>query len=195
LPGDAETTPLHVASTEPETLAARRAAACWGNTHTPPPSTAPEPLREISKHAANELLAPTQTRLGRPATLQAGRGRVEDEVVAAAEGMDILVVAGDSDRERVGPHSLCHTTRFVINHAPSRVPLIWPQNRARAGNDPAAATLRGASASPLAAQLTPCRPVRGSGGRADGLNDGCVRAGDAGCSLARAVSWSLEDLR
>jgi hypothetical protein len=46
--------------------------------------------------------------------------------VAAADGMDILVLAGGDDRERLGPRSLCPTTRFVIDHAPSRVVLIWP---------------------------------------------------------------------
>jgi hypothetical protein len=46
--------------------------------------------------------------------------------MAAAKGMDILVLAPDGDRKRVGPRSLGPTTRFVIDHAPSRVLLIWP---------------------------------------------------------------------
>ena len=86
----------------------------------------PQPLREISEQAANELLAEAQTRLGRPAALQARRGRVEREVVSAAEGMDVLVLARDGDRERLGPRSLGPATRFVIDHAPCRVLLIWP---------------------------------------------------------------------
>ena len=52
------------------------------------------------------LLAEARTRLDRPAALQARRGRVEREVVAAADGMDIFVVARDGDRERLGPRSL-----------------------------------------------------------------------------------------
>jgi nucleotide-binding universal stress UspA family protein len=124
LPSDAEITLLHVASTEPETLARAARRGLLGR--HPPPLAAPEPLREISEQAANELLAAAQTRLGRPATLQARRGRVEREVVAAAEGTDILVLARDGDRERLGPRSLGPTTRFVIDHAPSRVLLIWP---------------------------------------------------------------------
>ena len=68
---------------------------------------------------------PTSTR-DPPATLLARRGRVEREVVSAAEGMDILVLARDGDRQRLGPHSLGPATRFVIDHAPCRVLLIWP---------------------------------------------------------------------
>jgi len=122
LPSDAEITLLHVASTEPETLARAARRGLLGR-HPPPP---PEPPREIAEQAATELLAAAQTRLGRPATPQARRGRVEREVVTAADGMDILVLARDGDRERLGPRSLGPTTRFVIDHAPSRVLLIWP---------------------------------------------------------------------
>ena len=95
-----------------------------GPTATPPP--APEPLREISEQAANELLAEAHTRLARPATLQARRGRIEREVVSAAEGMDVLILARDGDRERLGPRSIGPATRFVIDHAPCRLLLIWP---------------------------------------------------------------------
>jgi nucleotide-binding universal stress UspA family protein len=124
LPSDADITLLHVASTEPETVARAARRGLLGR-HPPPPAT-PEPLREISEQAANELLAEARTRLGRPATIQARRGRVEREVVAAAEGMDVLVLARDGDRERLGPRSLGPATRFVIDHAPCRVLLIWP---------------------------------------------------------------------
>ena len=124
LPGDAEITLLHVASTEPETItfAARRGLL---GRH-PPRDARPQSLPAISEQAANELLADAQTRLGRPATLQALRGRVKHEVVATAEGMDILVLARDGDPAHVGPRSLGPTTRFVIDHAPCRVLLIWP---------------------------------------------------------------------
>ena len=122
LPGDADITLLHVASSEPETIAFAARRGLLGR-HPPPPA---EPLREISEQAAKELLAAAQTRLVRPATLEARRGRVEREVVAAADGMDILVLARDGDRERLGPRSLGPATRFVIDHAPCRVLLIWP---------------------------------------------------------------------
>ena len=108
----------------PKQSPAPLAAVCWDDTHHLPQP--PEPMRAISEQAAAELLAEAQTRLGRPATSDARRGRVEREVVAAAVGMDILVLARDGDRERLGPRSLGPATRFVIDHAPCRVLLIWP---------------------------------------------------------------------
>ncbi|MGO9900076.1 MAG: universal stress protein [Solirubrobacteraceae bacterium] len=126
LPSDAEITLLHVASTEPETLARAARRGLLGR-HPPAPATA-QALREISEQTANELLTEAQTRLGRPATLKARYGRVEREVVSAAEGIDVLVLARDGDRERLGPRSLGPATRFVIDHAPCRVLLIWPDN-------------------------------------------------------------------
>lgn len=124
LPSDADITLLHVASTEPETVARAARRGLLGR-HPPPPPT-PEPLQAISEQAAQELLAEAKTRLGRPVKLEARRGRVEREVVAAAEGMDILVLARDGDRERLGPRSLGPAARFVVDHAPCRVLLIWP---------------------------------------------------------------------
>lgn len=56
-----------------------------------------------------------------------GRGRVEREVVRAAEGADLLVAARDGDRSRLGPHSLGPATRFVVDHAPCPMLLVWPE--------------------------------------------------------------------
>ncbi|MBV9422162.1 MAG: universal stress protein [Solirubrobacterales bacterium] len=124
LPRDADITLLHVASTEAETLATAARHGLLGR--QPPAHAAAEPLRAISDQAAQQLLAEAHTRLGRPATLQARRGRVEHEVVAAAASMDILVLARDGDRARLGPRSLGPTARFVVDHAPCRILLIWP---------------------------------------------------------------------
>jgi nucleotide-binding universal stress UspA family protein len=126
LPGDADVTLLHVASTEAEAVA--RAARHGLLGRKPPPHAPHEPLRAISEQAAQELLAEAQTRLGRPARREARRGRVEREVVAAAERMDILVLARDGDHERLGPRSLGPAARFVVDHAPCRVLLIWPDS-------------------------------------------------------------------
>jgi nucleotide-binding universal stress UspA family protein len=93
--------------------------------HPPPPHSAP-PLRAISEEAAAALLVDARTRLGRDATTQSRRGRVEHEVVAAADGMDLLVLARDGDHARLGPHSLGPHARFVVDHAPCRVLMIWP---------------------------------------------------------------------
>jgi nucleotide-binding universal stress UspA family protein len=124
LPSDAEITLLHVASTEPETVARGARRGLLGR-HPPPPDT-PE-LEAISQQAARELLDEASERLGRAATLESRRGRVEREVVAAAEQADLLVLARDGDRERLGPRSLGPATRFVIDHAPCQVLLIWPE--------------------------------------------------------------------
>jgi nucleotide-binding universal stress UspA family protein len=124
LPDDSDVTLLHVASTEPEAVARGARHGLLGR--RPPPPAAHEPLRAISDQAAQELLAEAETRLGRPARREARRGRVEREVIAAAETMDILVLARDGDRERLGPHSLGPAARFVVDHAPCRVLLIWP---------------------------------------------------------------------
>ena len=124
LPDDAEITLLHVASTEPEAVA--RAARHGLLGRRPPPSPDPHELQTISDDAARQLLSEAETQLGRPATILSRRGRVEREVVAAAEHADVLVLARDGDRERLGPRSLGPATRFVIDHAPCRVLLIWP---------------------------------------------------------------------
>jgi nucleotide-binding universal stress UspA family protein len=124
LPSDAEVTLLHVASTEPEAVARAARRGLLGR--QPPRDAEPQPLRAISEQAAQELLADAQTRLGRSATLEARRGRVKHEVVAAADTMDILVLARDGDREWLGPRSLGPAARFVVDHAPCSVLLIWP---------------------------------------------------------------------
>jgi nucleotide-binding universal stress UspA family protein len=127
LPADAEVTLLHAAGTDAETVARGARHGLLGRSPPPPPpGAAREPLRAISEEAAQELLADAQRRLGRPARLEARRGRVEHEVVAAAAGVDILVLARDGDRGRVGPHSIGRQARFVVDHAPCRVLLVWP---------------------------------------------------------------------
>lgn len=80
--------------------------------------------------AQHDLLDAARTRLGRPAELVGRRGRIEREVVAACSDgdsrADLLVLARDGDRTRLGPRSLGHATRFVLDHAPCRVLLVWP---------------------------------------------------------------------
>jgi nucleotide-binding universal stress UspA family protein len=72
------------------------------------------------------LLDAAAERLGRPAECVARRGRVEREVVAAAAGADLLVAVRDGDHTRLGPRSLAPPTRFVVDHAPCPVLLVWP---------------------------------------------------------------------
>ena len=121
VPAEAEVTLLHVAPSDGELVAARR-HGLLGRHHRPPPGP---PLEGIADEAAQELLADAAARLGRPAETLARRGRVEQEVVAAAAGADLLVLARDGER-RPGPKSLGPRVRFVVDHAPCRVLLVWP---------------------------------------------------------------------
>jgi nucleotide-binding universal stress UspA family protein len=87
------------------------------------PGTRVEDLAAVS---AAELLGAAAGRLGRPCTRLERAGRIEREVVAAAEGADLLVLARDGDISRLGPRSLGPATRFVVDHAPCPVLLVWP---------------------------------------------------------------------
>jgi nucleotide-binding universal stress UspA family protein len=76
--------------------------------------------------AESRLLTAAATRLGRSAENVTRRGRLEREVVSACPGFDLLIVARDGDLHRVGPRSLAPPTRFVVDHAPCSVLLVWP---------------------------------------------------------------------
>jgi nucleotide-binding universal stress UspA family protein len=125
LPAHAEVTLLHVAPEDVEDLAEGSRHGLLGRRRHPPPPGPHAPLRAISDEAAEQLLAEARERFGRDARAERRRGRVEREVVAAAEGMDILVLARDGDHARLGPHSLGPPARFVVDHAPCRVLLVW----------------------------------------------------------------------
>lgn len=81
----------------------------------------------LAAEAAAELLEDASRRLAMPCTRTERHGRVEREVVAAADGADLLVAARDGDRSRLGPKSLGPATRFVVDHAPCAVLLVWPE--------------------------------------------------------------------
>jgi hypothetical protein len=83
-------------------------------------------LERAAAEAEEALFAAAEARLGRPCRRESRRGRVEREVVAACAGAELLVVARDGDHSRLGPHSLAPPTRFVVDHAPCRVLLVWP---------------------------------------------------------------------
>lgn len=122
IPEHAQVTLLHVAPTDVEELAAGGRAGLLGR-HRPDPGPA---LRAISSEEAQSLLATAQAAIGRPSDTATRRGRVEREVVAACANADILVLARDGDT-RLGPKSLGPRTRFVVDHAPCTVMLVWAE--------------------------------------------------------------------
>ena len=91
------------------------------------PGRDPAPrIAGISAAAAADLLDAAARRLGRPCDRIERSGRTEREVVTAAAGADLLIVARDGDRSRLGPRSLGKATRFAVDHAPCPVMLVWP---------------------------------------------------------------------
>ncbi|MGI8506364.1 MAG: universal stress protein [Solirubrobacteraceae bacterium] len=128
LPPEAAVTLLHVAPSDVEELAASGHGALLGR-H--PRHGAQPPVRAIAQQEAEGLLQTARERLGRDAELLSLRGRVEREVVTAAAGADLLVLARDGEH-RPGPKSLGRWSRFVTDHAPCPVLLVWaPGPRAR----------------------------------------------------------------
>lgn len=122
LPADANITLLYVTESEVEAVARGAHLGLLGRVlHAPA-----ESLQVLSEQSARDLLAEAQQLLGRQAVREARRGRVEREVVTAAEGMDLLILARDQDRAHPGPRSLGPATRFVVDHAPCAVLLVWP---------------------------------------------------------------------
>jgi nucleotide-binding universal stress UspA family protein len=84
-------------------------------------------LDAIAAASAAELLDAAARRLDRPATRLERRGRVEHEVIRAAAGADLLILARDGDPGRLGPRSLGPAARFVVDHAPCPILLVWSQ--------------------------------------------------------------------
>lgn len=81
---------------------------------------------QLSRTTAEDLLAQAVAALGRPCVAQLRTGFTEREVTAAAAAIDLLIVARDGDRTRLGPRSIGRHTRFVIDHAPCTVAVVWP---------------------------------------------------------------------
>ncbi|HKO25953.1 MAG TPA: universal stress protein [Solirubrobacteraceae bacterium] len=123
VPEDAEITLLHVAPSDVEALASHGGARLLGRRPPPPPGP---PLRAIAEEEARALLEAAHGRLGRPAETLARRGKIEREVLEACAGADLLVLARDGER-RLEPKSVGPRTRFVLDHAPCQVLLVWPE--------------------------------------------------------------------
>ena len=93
-------------------------------------------VAELAESSAAELLDAAARRLGRPCRRSERRGALEREVVSAAAGAALLIVARDGDRSRLGPRSLGKATRFVVDHAPCPVLLVWPEQAPAVGTIP-----------------------------------------------------------
>lgn len=120
----AELVLLHVVPGDLEQVPSGAFAGLLGRSRESDPSAA---VRRLAEQSGDELLAAAAERAGnRPVRPLRRRGRPEREVVAAAAGMDLLVLARDGDDRQLGPRSLGPQARFVVDHAPCPVLLVWP---------------------------------------------------------------------
>ncbi|MEU6622827.1 universal stress protein [Streptomyces litmocidini] len=124
-PADADVVLLHVTPADVPGAAHGAFAGLLGRGH--PERDPGTRLEHLAAASARQLLQDAADRLDRPCTRVERTGRVEREVVAAAEGGDLLVLARDGDRTHLGPHSLGPAARFVVDHAPCPVLLVWPE--------------------------------------------------------------------
>jgi nucleotide-binding universal stress UspA family protein len=85
-----------------------------------------EAFSGIAEEQAAALFDEAEARLGRPVRRRWERGVAEHAVVAAAKGLDLLVCVRDGSPDRTGPGSLGPSVRFVVDHAPCGVLLVWP---------------------------------------------------------------------
>jgi nucleotide-binding universal stress UspA family protein len=124
-PADARVTLLHVV---PDDLPEAAHGAYLGLLGRGHPGRDPGPrVEHLAAASARELLDAAARRLGRPCDQAERHGQPEREVVTAAAGADLLIVSRDGDRTRLGPKSLGKSTRFIVDHAPCPVLLVWPQ--------------------------------------------------------------------
>ncbi|MES9525999.1 universal stress protein [Streptomyces capoamus] len=124
-PDDAEVVLLHVSGPDVPAVAHGAFAGLLGRGHRE--ADPGDRLEALGGTSAVSLLAAAAERLGRPCAREERSGRVEREVVAAAEGAGLLVLARDGDRSRLGPRSLGPAVRFAVDHAPCPVLLVWPE--------------------------------------------------------------------
>jgi nucleotide-binding universal stress UspA family protein len=123
-PADAEIVLLHVTDPGTPEVAHGAYAGLLGRGHRDrDPGTR---LEDLAAASATELLDAAAKRLDCPSTRRERVGPPEREVVAAADGAGMLILARDGDQSRLGPKSLGRTSRFILDHAPCPVLLVWP---------------------------------------------------------------------
>ncbi len=79
-------------------------------------------------------------------------GVAETIVLAEAEQSHVVVVTRDG--RHVGPHSLGHAERFVVDHAPCTVVLAWPDGAPEPGHHPTEAETQAQTEAEAASQMT-----------------------------------------
>jgi hypothetical protein len=84
-----------------------------------------ERMHALAGEAALALLEDAEERLGRAADKRTASGVAETIVFELAKDHDVLVVARDG--RHIGPHSIGHDQRWVIDHAPCTVIVAWPE--------------------------------------------------------------------
>ena len=119
-PADQEVTLLHVTDSAALEAAHGAFTGLLGRAGRDPAAQ----LDAMAESAATELLDAAAARLGRKADRVRLRGRPEHQVTEAARGATLLVVARQG--AEAGPKSLGKAARFVVDHAPCPVLLIWP---------------------------------------------------------------------
>lgn len=134
-PAGAEIMLLHITPQEVPGAAHGAYAGLLGRGH--PERDPGNRVEELATASAAELLDAAAHRLARPCTRTQRQGRPEREVTAAAQAAGLLVVARDGDRTHAGPKSLGPAARFVVDHAPCPVLLVWPGSPPAGGLPPA----------------------------------------------------------
>jgi nucleotide-binding universal stress UspA family protein len=119
-PAGQDVTLLHVTDTAALEAAHGAFTALLGRSRVEPGAQ----LEAMAEDAAGQVLAAAAERLGQPAEQLRLRGRPEHQVVGAARGADLLVLAREG--AAAGPKSLGKAARFVVDHAACPVLLIWP---------------------------------------------------------------------
>jgi hypothetical protein len=124
LPPDAGIELLHVAFDAETFVRAGRRGVLGRHPHRVGGSESRDLVSTASEEEAAGLLADAAERLGRDATRLARRGRAEDEVLDAARDADILILARGGEPDHLGPKSVGHAERFVLDHAACAVLLV-----------------------------------------------------------------------
>ena len=95
-----------------------------------------ERLEALASASAADLIEAAARRLGRECERREIQDDTERAVVIASAHADLLIVARDGERSRLGPKSLGRATRFVVDHAACPVLLVWPEAAPDVGTIP-----------------------------------------------------------